>query len=234
MLKRLEADRQERISKIKACDTTVPLTNGAKLVLHLIPTLLPDTPTHLDLASIEPTHEGLVLLGDAERAESRFNFEGRAVAYFPDEGETTRTYLQVFRNGMLESVCPLYFIDDHPGAQGRKMIPSLSVEPALIDSVLPYLRLLESLELTLPVACMISLTEVRGCGVLPKTRNRHWTNFRHSIDRENLLLPPVIFESLPPSEGEVASVLKPAFDVMWNAAGWERSMNYEAARYVRE
>ena len=70
-----------------------------------------------------------------------------------------------------------------------KMIPSLSVETRLINSMIPYLRLISFLELTFPVASMISLTGVQGCGVLPNTLNRYFSHFRCSIDREVLPTP---------------------------------------------
>ena len=233
MMESLEDYREDRISKITACETPVPLTEGPKVVLHLIPFPLPETPTSVDLTSIEPAHEGLFLLGGTERAENRFNFDGRAVADFPEEGKTTAAYLQLFKTGTLESVYPL-FSEDHPEEENRKMIPGWSVETRLIKSIIPYLGLISFLELAFPVTSMISLTGVQGWGVLPNTHNRVWSNFRHLIDRDILPLPPIVFKSLPESTDEVASALKPAFDVMWNAAGWEGSRNYGASGYVWE
>ena len=233
MLERLEAYRKDRVSKIIACETPVPLTEGPKLVLHLIPLASIETPTSVDVSSIEPAHEGLFLLGCTERAQSRINFDGMTVAYFPDEGTTTVAYLQVARMGRLESVYPLFF-KDHPNGDAMKMIPSLSVETRLIDSVIPYLRLISFLDLAFPVVSMISLTGVQGCGVLPNTLNRYFSNFRHSIDRDVIPLPPIEFASVPESEDEVVTALKPAFDLMWQAAGWEGSYNYGVSGYQRE
>ena len=229
MKERLEDYREDRISKITSGEAPVPLMEGPKVVLHVIPARVTEPPTSVDLESIEPAHEGLFLLGGTERAENRFNFDGMAVATFP----TPAAYLQLFRTGTLESVYPLFF-EDHPQEENRKMIHSLSVETRLIKSIIPYLGLISSLELAFPVTSMISLTGVQGRGVLPNTHNRAWLDFRHSIDRDILPLPPTVFESLPESTDEVASALKPAFDVMWNAAGWEGSRNYGASGYVWE
>ena len=76
------------------------------MVLHLIPLSSIETPRSVDVSAIEPAHEGLVLLGSESHAGDRFNFDGRIVAHFPDEGSTARGYLQVFRTGMLEAVRP--------------------------------------------------------------------------------------------------------------------------------
>ena len=202
MKERLEDYLEDRISKITSGEAPVPLMEGPKVVLHVIPARVTEPPTSVDLKSIEPEHEGLFLLGGTERAENRFNFDGRAVAYFPEEGETTPAYLQLFKTGTLESVYPL-LLEDHPEEENRKMIHSLSVETRLIKSIIPYLGLISSLELAFPVTSMISLTGVQGWGVLPNTHNRAWSNFRHSIDRDILPLPPTVFESLPESTDEV-------------------------------
>lgn len=228
---RIEAYREDRISKIASGETPVPLVEGPRVILHMIPSGVIEEPPLIDLTSIDIAHEGLVLLHQ-ERAELRFNYDGVAMATFPAEGITPAAYLQFFRTGWLESVYPLFF-GNHPNEE-RGMIISLSVEPRLIDAIVPYLRLITSFGLDFPVTSMITLTGVQGCGVLPNTSNRHYWNFGHPIDRDILRLPPTVFESLPESaEQEVAVALKPAFDVMWQAAGWERSHNYRESGYDR-
>ena len=127
MKERLEDYREDRISKITSGEAPVPLMEGPKVVLHVIPARVTEPPTSVDLKSIEPAHGGLFLLGGTERAELRFNFDGMAVATFP----TPAAYLQLFRTGTLESVYPLFF-EDHPEEENRKMIHSLSVETRLI------------------------------------------------------------------------------------------------------
>jgi hypothetical protein len=50
------------------------------------------------------------------------------------------------------------------------------------------------------------------------------------IDRDALLVPEIMVESFEYCPQEV---LRPAFDAVWRAAGWERSMNYdEEGRWV--
>ncbi|MBN2116634.1 MAG: hypothetical protein JW730_08690 [Anaerolineales bacterium] len=47
------------------------------------------------------------------------------------------------------------------------------------------------------------------------------------IDRDILLIPDVLFETYPSNLHDVAVLLKPAFDAVWNAAGWPGSSNYD-------
>lgn len=198
------------------------------MVLHLIPLSSIETPRSVDVSAIEPAHEGLVLLGSESHAGDRFNFDGRIVAHFPDEGSTARGYLQVFRTGMLEAVRPPPTLQ-----QGHRQMLLSVVETMLIDSTLRYLGLLSSLEWDFPVAVMISLTGVEGCRGQPNTNNAILEHYCYPIDRDTLLLPQVAFGSL---EDDVPTVLRPAFDVMWNASGLPRSMNYDpkSGEYQRE
>ena len=66
---------------------------------------------------------------------------------------------------------------------------------------------------------MVSLLEVTGCllaeGVFGDTQN--------SFDRDALLLPDLLIEELPVN---APSVLKPAFDALWQSSGWNRSKSY--------
>ena len=45
-----------------------------------------------------------------------------------------------------------------------------------------------------------------------------------SLTNDVLVLPDVIFEAY---ESDVSSVMRPAFDAMWNACGFVRSFNYD-------
>lgn len=45
------------------------------------------------------------------------------------------------------------------------------------------------------------------------------------MDRDALLIPEILVESC---DVDSATVLRPAFDAIWNAAGWPRCVNYDA------
>jgi hypothetical protein len=46
----------------------------------------------------------------------------------------------------------------------------------------------------------------------------------HPIDRDSLVVPEILVESF---DFDAAQIMKPAFDTVWNAAGFPRSMNYD-------
>ena len=45
----------------------------------------------------------------------------------------------------------------------------------------------------------------------------------HPIDKDVLIVPDIIVEDY---DVDPASILRSAFDAIWQAAGWERSFNY--------
>ena len=49
------------------------------------------------------------------------------------------------------------------------------------------------------------------------------------FDRDVLILPEMRIDSMQPTVQDVASAMRPAFDILWQAAGYARSPNYDAA-----
>jgi hypothetical protein len=60
--------------------------------------------------------------------------------------------------------------------------------------------------------------------------SRFHSSFTYPIDRDALIIPEIIVENY---ECNPAEVMRPLFDAIWNAAGWERSRNYnETGQWV--
>jgi len=53
------------------------------------------------------------------------------------------------------------------------------------------------------------------------------TGSSYSIDREDVLIPELLVENYPPDLDAISKLLRPIFDMMWNASGGERSYNYD-------
>jgi hypothetical protein len=47
----------------------------------------------------------------------------------------------------------------------------------------------------------------------------------HPIDRDELIFPEVVADGY---EADIPTLIKPTFDALWNAAGWPRSLSYDA------
>lgn len=45
----------------------------------------------------------------------------------------------------------------------------------------------------------------------------------YPIDRDTLVIPEIVVDTF---DCIIATILRPIFDVVWNATGWPKSMNY--------
>lgn len=216
---RVREFRVERVASIIAGETPVPLFDGPKVVLHVIPTSSVGG-AQLDIATVDTQEVGLTPLRSQRSDVVQYNFEGLAVSTPTSDEGIAPSYAQLFRSGTIEAVHSTLIYEE----DGQRFVRSLVVEAALIDGVEQYLRVARELGVEAPYALAISFTGVEGYQVLPETRNRHWSNFRNPLDRDILLIPEVISDS---GEPDVPSLLRPVFDTLWQSAGWPHCHNYD-------
>ena len=209
--------RDDRLAKIVAGETPVPLDEGPRVVLHLIPISAFEPTTLLDLNSLkEPS---LKLRPISTRGwNHRFNLDG--LVCFTELGETPRSpnYTQLFRNGMIEAAVVGLLRE----WQGRKTIASVAYEQELIAALGEYLAALRAFGLTPPIVVMLTVIGAKGYSM--SVSFNFWAGGGGQIDRDMVLLPEVVVEDF---SADVASVLKPIFDTFWQAAGWGKSLNYD-------
>lgn len=216
---RLEALRTDRLGKVLSDVTPVALFPGQRVVVHLAPFSALSSEVSVDLGSLAGAVEGF-LPTRLQRSEPRFNFDGIVVAPPMRSGGQTHAYLQIFRTGVLETVDAL-LISSSP--DHGDVINALNLERTLTDFTRGYIRLIQHMASEFPVAVMITLVGVRGFKV-QKDWSENREDGRHPIDRDTLVLPRILVED---ADTDLTAVLRPAFDVMWNAAGWPGSMTYD-------
>jgi len=219
MTERIRSFRQDRISKIFANETPVLFCDGAKIVLHLIPivTFSPAQSYDLDKISSHPEKlEPIYCRG----WNHRHNLDG-FLTYSRGEGGKSYSYVQLFRNGIIEAVEGL-LLEPY---KGKLVIPSFAYEEELINSLRGYLSVLETLNVEPPIFIFLTLLGVKGysMGVDPLRFRHAETN---TIDRDILLLPEVVVQDY---RDRAEDILKPCFDSIWNACGFSRSFNYNDA-----
>ena len=127
-------------------------------------------------------------------------------------------YVQLFRNGVIEAVDCVEPVGPY---QQRidKYLPSVAYERDIIDSVSDYTRFYRTHEMPTPVLVGLALLNVKGFR-MGKDGTYHTGR---PIDRDHLILPDQFAGSL---DFDAASFLRPCFDQIWNACGYDRSMNY--------
>ena len=138
------------------------------------------------------------------------------------------TYLQVFRNGIIEAVDASIL-----QPEGSELTsPRLLFERKLLDALPRFLAIQRQLGVEPPLFIILSLLGVSGYTMGVKLNYVDPTFTCHPIDRDALILPEIILEKFDCNPSEV---MRPIFDAIWNAAGWPRSMNYnENGEWVKQ
>lgn len=212
---RIRDFRRDRVGKIIGGETPVPLGPGAKIALHLVPAVSFRPGQSYDVGKVASNPSIMPPIQDGG-LRRRYNIDG-LVVYSGDMGGTPYSYVQLFRNGIMEAVEREMLQPDGE----RKLIPSVVFERELIQSVGQYLLVLKSLNVEPPVFVFLGLLEVKGYGMAVR-----YGGSAHTIDRELLLPPEAVVESY---DAKADGVLRPVFDSIWNACDFERSPNYNEA-----
>lgn len=210
--------RTERLGKLLGGEPPHPLVDGPLLVVHIVP-----TEASLGLVQIDPVSYQLRQLPIIMHgcATSRLNVDGAlAIRRITREGETP-AYSQFFRNGFLESVTTLEPRDGYVKA----VLPSLKYELALIKLFRDFRSELEFLGINTECLVMISLLRAKEMELGMDRFDFSIEQYQGHFDRDTV----VISDVLARSDLSAELALKPAFDLVWQAAGLPYSWNYDAA-----
>jgi len=215
---RIRRFRDERIARIVADETPVPLLPNPKTVLHILPIAALDPTTRLDVVAAKDRVQSLHPMCGGPFA-LRYNFDGLlSVANSRNESPTCPAYAQLFRSGAIEAVEALMLaLHSHD-----KSVPADLFEQRLVSDLVDYLKFEQDLGVEPPIFVMLSLLGVRDYTI--QTRYRYYETENLPIDRDVLLLPDILVDDYA-ARGE--DLLRPAFDALWQSAGWAGSKNYK-------
>ncbi|HVT17761.1 MAG TPA: ATP-binding protein [Thermoanaerobaculia bacterium] len=213
---RLRRFRRDRLAQIAGGESVLGSVSGAIIVLHLLPLQMFDSSFALDFAALEG--RGLVSLMPIYRSSINFrhNFDGLLTSGFDGD-----SYVQAFRNGVLEAGDKSMLQDRGHG----RVIPSTRFEFDLCDFLEGAGSFLQFAAIEPPIFVGLSVLNARGY-YMAVPQESHYYLERRLIDSSDLVVPEVVMASF---NARPSSVLKPAFDLVWAAAGWPRSMNYDEA-----
>jgi hypothetical protein len=215
--------RDERLARIVADETPVPIQQGARAILHLLPISALDSSSQPNLGIIYK-RPALLRLLHGGGVDHRYNFDGY-LAFDARPPQVSRSYLQVFRSGAIEAVDT----DIVDTGDNQKLIPSAVFEAALVDQLHHYLALLMELSVSTPIFVMLAILGVKGYRMAGR-RPELIVGQISPIDRDSLLLPEILVEAF---DIDTSQILKPTFDAVWQAAGWTGSPNYQDGRWLR-
>lgn len=214
--------RSERIGRILADDLPISLTNNPKVILHVIQFSAFDSMKQNNF--IFPSVNELLAPVNSYGYSWRLNFDGLLVYTPTDQCGEANTYTQIYRNGIIESVSGNLL--QHRDDQYRQCIPWQSLQGKLIDALGRYIQQYSTAGIEPPVLVSVTLLGVKGWKIPPDIYNFSG----EPIDRDHLIIPDVLVEDFTV---DADIVLKPIFDALWNAAGFEKSQGYnETGRWV--
>lgn len=225
---RIRSFRAERLSRINIGEETpAPLNEQeAKLVLHLVPLNAFNSSISLNLKPLNDPIYGLslnplIIWDQLTNVDMRFNLDGLVRAEKQRKSPFAFAYTQIFRNGIIESVdVSILGVNENSSFHGERY------ERKLVEAVKRYTTLQKSLGIDPPFFIMVSFLGVRGYKIVhPKFDNTFYSS-TDEIDRNNLIIPEVMVEDF---DVNLAEVMRPIFDAVWNAAGRSGSINYDEA-----
>jgi hypothetical protein len=222
---RVREFRAERLGKIVSDETPVTLIEGAKTVFHIIPFGAFD-PVLADVAVLEKDVLHFSPIDTGSIDGWRYNLDGLVTYAFAHDPSSACSYLQIFRNGCIEAVeaSMMHVLEGKP-----PVISSGPYEGKLLSALRRFLSIQERLGVEPPLFVMVSLLGVSGYLVKPARPidpidPSWWTDHAKPIDRDALVLPEIVINAF---ELNPAEVMRPIFDIIWNASGWSRSLNYD-------
>jgi hypothetical protein len=209
--------REKRISNIYANETPVPFYENAKITLHLIPIISFNPGQNYDIEKVASKPEKFRPIY-CNSWNYRYNLDG-FLSYSASTSGKSHSYIQLFRNGIIEIVEGLLLKPDN----GKLWIPSIAYEREIIGALNESLDTLKSLDIELPIFVFLTLIGVRGYKMM-YLKYQLVESESAPIDRDILLLPEVLIESY---DVKSERILKPIFDSVWNACGFPKSLNYD-------
>ena len=214
---RIREFRIERIGRIQSERTPVPLESGGRMVLHVFPRTAFSVPTAIDMATLEVSTHHVPPMG-CTSWDYRVNLDG-FLTFIRYHDHAVHAYSQLFRTGALESVSAL-----RTGG-GPVHLPSVAYEQDVIRTLTDYLKVADSLNLEPPYYGFLSLLGVKG-GRLVVQQGRGWPgeDERYTVEEDVLNLPEIVIEE---QAAEPTKIMRPLFDMVWNAFGFSRSFNYD-------
>lgn len=216
---RMRNFRADRLASIVAGLTPVPMPRASKLVIHLLPFDAFFSEPQFDLRGRLPYDLFRPL--DAGGWSDRLTFEGKIVVAASRDG-LSPSYLHVYRSGVIEMVEASSLNHTMPSKPGLRYIPSLKVEELIVTGVENGLRLMQHIGAAAPIAAAVRLTDVKE--MILAFENLEF-NQRHPVLNTHLFFPDAVFSELT---DQIGPVLRPLFDLLWNACGIDQSPNFDA------
>ncbi len=221
--------RLDRVSRIRAQETAVPLLASPSAVLHIVPLGAFAGSTRYDVISLKASTvipQALAPLFRDFANSFKINFDGLLV-YGVDRNKSSTGFTQLYRTGIIETADTTFISSANSYGMG-KIISSVPFEVNLFKAIRRFLLVLKSLGVDLPLVIMLSLLDVQGYTLHVPDRLGAFAG-GEPFDRAVLAPQEVLIETY---SDDIPSVMKPLLDEIWNAAGFEGSPYYRGDEWI--
>ncbi|MFH2128353.1 MAG: ATP-binding protein, partial [Pseudomonadota bacterium] len=217
LIDRMKAFRQERIDKILTGDTPIPVENGAKLLLHVLPIEAFDPMSRINILG-ESNYRVWDFMPYEDRApHHRTNFDGVLLHRPLSDKGTTWAYSQIFEDGKIEIVDTMIaYFDENTDFITRKF------DENIIINTIQSLDYLAPTGVTCPLLIMVTFLSVRNFRI--DIGRKYGSVSGEPIDRDNLVFPEIFVNSF---NEDPYTFLKPTLDSFWRACGFSSNLNYD-------
>ncbi|MBP2132438.1 hypothetical protein J2128_000359 [Methanomicrobium sp. W14] len=215
---------QERISDIFSDNIQFPMGDSPKLCLHIIPISAFDVNSNYDLSLLENIRPASFPLG-SNSYDPTYNIDGLLKYLKYPQNVYSSSYLQYFRNGIIETACTKI-----SGIDGtEKLLYPGAIEKYILEGINGYKNDLETVGVNSPFIIFISLIDVKGYCLSIRSG---WEDLngnpelirRVKIHKEIAQLPEIYIGDY---SQDIKKALKPCFDVLANMVGLPRSESYD-------
>ena len=207
--------RDDRLKFIHEGRGEYPLEANGRLILHIVPIAAFSGMVNLDVEFIYTQVQVFNPIGRVP-GHPRYNYYGVS---FDRATNENKGYTQIFRNGILEATSASIIHN----ANGSQTIGAGALEGSIFNSLPKYLDGLRSIGVPQPLIIMFTLDGVRG--VSYRVTNDIFFEEPSPLPEDILVLPEVVLEDYG-TTAQYHSVVRPAFNALWNACGYPRSLFY--------
>lgn len=216
---RIRSFQTDRVVKIAAGDTPIPLRQVGKAVVHVVPLPSFADGRMLDIVSAVASGTQVPLPLDDVGFSNRgaVNLDGFLNYTYAHSGARC-AYAQFFRNGAIEGVGELRNDDGV-----NSYFISTDFTNLVVSHVRQYLQLLKSFDMGLPVYIFLSLCSATRAVYRHAPASSGFVN-TPPLGREIAALPEIYVDSY---DVDVPAVMRPVFNVLWNAFGQPQCDMYD-------
>jgi len=210
----------DRLAVIGRDEQPMPLMEGGRIVVHVVPFASLDGQVSVDLQQLDRSRVRPLTSGELDG----YGLEGYFRYAYRDDAQGRQkavSYALVFGTGAIEAVDTFVLAGSGSGKPG---IRTRGIEQAIRSALESYLGLYARVGVVPPFALTITLAGVRGYTLV--TSDLDVTAPVRPVAKDTLHLPDLILTD--PAE-DLGRALRPAFDALSRSVGLPMSRSYDSA-----